>query len=155
MEQRANTVSLITPIAGLFDSWYALYEEYAQECGHRVDRRTGGQMWRWLLDGTYRIAGVLAIDGRKDVVGFAHYRPFPRTLHGDEACFLDDLYVAERMRENGLADDLLAYVGSVARKRSWREVRCVSPAGNPTTNALYARAAEQLDARTFRIALDA
>ncbi|GAC1534658.1 MAG: hypothetical protein NVS2B17_03990 [Candidatus Velthaea sp.] len=154
MEQRASNVSLITPVAGLFDSWYALYEAYAQERGTHVDRRNGGQMWRWLLDGTYRIAGVLAIDGRKDVVGFAHYRPFPRTLHGDEACYLDDLYVAERLRDSDLAEDLLVHVSSIARKRGWREVRCMSSAANAQTHGLYARTASPLEVTTYRIALD-
>ena len=154
MEQRASTVSLITPVAGLFDSWYALYETYASERGTSVDRRNGGQMWRWLLDGTYRIAGVLAVDTRRDVVGFAHYRPFPRTLHGDEACHIDDLYVAARMRESGLTDNLLAHVSSIARKRSCREVHCPSSAANGETHALYARVASPLEVTTYRIAID-
>ena len=61
-EIRTNT-SLVGPHAGMFDAWFALYERYAAERGARPDRRIGGMLWRWLLDGTYRVAGVIEAEG--------------------------------------------------------------------------------------------
>lgn len=152
MPETWTNISLVGPHAGMFDAWFNLYERYAVEAGAQPSRRSGGVLWRWLLDGTYRVAGVMAVDSRKDVVGFAHYRPYPNTLDGTEACWLDDLYVAEEQRDSGLTERLIEHVCSTARKRGWSQL-----VWNATDRAqmrpLYDRIATRADATTYRIAL--
>jgi hypothetical protein len=135
MPETWTNFSLVGPHAGKFDAWYALYARYASERGAQPDRRVGGTLWRWLLDGTYRVAGVIAVDSRKEIVGFAHYRPYPNTLNGTEACWLDDLYVAES-----------------ARKRGWSEVTWVST-NDPLLREIYDRIAARTEFATYRILL--
>ncbi len=152
MLETSTNVSLIGPHAGMFDAWFALYEQYASDRGARPDRRTGGVLWRWLLDGTYRVAGVIAVDGRKEVVGFAHYRPYPNTLNGTEGCWLDDIYVAPVYRDTELLGRLIESVCGTARKRGWSEVTWMG------TNDLgfgetYDRIATRSDLATYRIPL--
>lgn len=151
MHQSVSNVSLIAPTAGMFDSWYDCYERYARDCGGAPDRRQAGILWRWLLDGTYRVAGVLAIDPQKRVCGFAHYRPFPNTLDGTESCALDDLYVIDAYRGSGIEERLIDSVCSVARKRGWSEVRWMANASNESARAIYERLAAPLDLLTYRI----
>jgi GNAT superfamily N-acetyltransferase len=136
----------------MFDAWFSLYERYASEAGVEPNRRTGGVLWRWLLDGTYRVAGVIAVDNRKDVVGFAHYRPFPNTLNGTEACWLDDVYVAEGHRDTGLAERLIEHVCGTARKRGWSEVTWVS-SNDLQLRSAYDRIAVRSEVATYRIRL--
>src|SRR5664279_4661585 len=150
-EIRTNT-SLVGPHAGMFDAWFALYERYAAGRGARPDRRIGGMLWRWLLDGTYRVAGVIAVDSRKEIVGFAHYRPYPNTLNGTEACWLDDIYVAESLRDSDLMERLVEQVCNTARKRGWSEVNWVS-ADEPALRGVYDRIATRTELATYRIAL--
>ena len=145
-------ISLVTPSAGHFDSWFALYEVYAGERGVSVDRRSAGIVWRWLLDGTHRVGGVLALDVRRNVVGFAIYHPFPHTLAGTEGCAIDDLYVAEVQRTGDLTHALLAWVCETARKRGWHQVRLACTLEDPA-RALYDRLAEPLDQANYRISL--
>ncbi len=127
MSETGTSIALVGPSAGMFDAWFSLYERYAADAGVQPSRRVGGILWRWLLDGTYRVAGVIAVDNRKDVVGFAHYRPFPNTLDGTEACRLDDIYVASEYRDNGLTERLIEHVCNTARKRGWSEVNWSAP----------------------------
>jgi GNAT superfamily N-acetyltransferase len=152
MPETWTNFSLVGPHAGMFDAWYTLYERYASERGARPDRRIGGTLWRWLLDGTYRVAGVIAIDSRKEIVGFAHYRPYPNTLNGTEACWLDDIYVAESHRDSDLTERLVENVCTTARKRGWSEVTWVG-AGDPTSTAVYDRIAIRTEFATFRVPL--
>jgi GNAT superfamily N-acetyltransferase len=136
----------------MFDAWYALYARYASERGAQPDRRVGGTLWRWLLDGTYRVAGVIAVDSRKEIVGFAHYRPYPNTLNGTEACWLDDLYVAESHRSSDLTERLVENVCTTARKRGWSEVTWVST-NDPLLREIYDRIAARTEFATYRILL--
>jgi len=147
-----TNISLVGPHAGMFDAWFTLYERYATELGARSDRRIGGILWRWLLDGTYRVAGVIAVDSRKEIVGFAHYRPYPNTLNGTEACWLDDIYVAESHRDSDLIERLVEHVCSTARKRGWSEVTWIS-ANDPGLRGVYDRLATRTEFATYRIPL--
>lgn len=152
MPETWTNFSLVGPHAGMFDAWYALYERYASERGARPDRRVGGSLWRWLLDGTYRVAGVIAVDSRKDIVGFAHYRPYPNTLNGTEACWIDDLYVADAHRDSGLTERLVEHVCGIARKRGWSDVTWAS-ANDPALRGMYDRIATRTESATYRIPL--
>ncbi len=144
--------SLVGPHAGMFDAWFALYERYAEERGAIPDRRTGGTLWRWLLDGTYRVAGVIAVDSRKEVIGFAHYRPYPNTLNGTEACWLDDIYVAASHRDSDLTERLIDSVCTTARKRGWSEVTWVS-VNDPMLRHVYDRIATRTEFAAYRVPL--
>jgi GNAT superfamily N-acetyltransferase len=150
MPETSTNTSLVGPHAGMFDAWFALYERYAAERGAAPDRRVGGMLWRWLLDGTYRVAGVIAME-RKEIVGFAHFRPYPNTLNGTEACWLDDLYVAPSHRESDLTERLVEYVCNMSRKRGWSEVSWVSD--NEPERAVYDRIATRTELTTYRIEL--
>jgi len=152
MPETWTNISLVGPHAGMFDAWFALYEPYASERGARPDRRIGGILWRWLLDGTYRVAGVIAVDNRKEIVGFAHYRPYPNTLYGTEACWLDDIYVAPTHRDSDLTERLVEHVCNTARKRGWSEVTWVS-ASDPELRGIYDRIATRTEVATYRIQL--
>jgi GNAT superfamily N-acetyltransferase len=136
----------------MFDAWFALYERYAEERGAIPDRRTGGTLWRWLLDGTYRVAGVIAVDSRKEVIGFAHYRPYPNTLNGTEACWLDDIYVAASHRDSDLTERLIDSVCTTARKRGWSEVTWVS-VNDPMLRHVYDRIATRTEFAAYRVPL--
>jgi GNAT superfamily N-acetyltransferase len=151
--QHSTRISLTGPAAGMFDAWFSLFERYSREAGMTADRRAAGTLWRWLLDGTYRIAGLLALDQQKNVVGFVHYRPFPHTLTGTEACSIDDLYVSESHRADGLLEELINSVCVVARKRGWTEVRWTDRDTDAAATGIYNGVAQRLPLATYRIPL--
>ena len=152
MPETWTNIALVGPHAGMFDAWFALYEQYAVEAGAHPDRRSGGILWRWLLDGTYRVAGVMAVDNRKEMLGFAHYRPYPDTLAGTEACWIDDLYVVESQRDSGLIERLIDHICNTARKRGWSEVVWMN-AIDRRAHESYERVATRSATTTYRIAL--
>jgi GNAT superfamily N-acetyltransferase len=115
--------SLIAPRAGMFDQWYPLFARYTRFLGTPVDEAGARTVWRWVLDGSYRIAGLLEFDAAKQLAGFALYRPLPDVLLGREICALDALYVDLAFRGQGLERDLLNGVCEIAANRSWCEVR--------------------------------
>lgn len=131
-------------------AWRDAYKHYAAALGEPVDDAIATTVWSWICARTHGIEGVAAIEEGR-LVGFAHFRPFPRTLHGNEACFLDDLWVVETHRGSGVAERLIAHVGAIARERGWSHVRWVSESGNARAGALYDRIAEDWNLRTYRL----
>jgi GNAT superfamily N-acetyltransferase len=133
-----------------YGAWRAHYLRYAAALGEHADETTAATVWSWLLARTHGVEGVLAI-GADELIGFAHFRPFPRTLDGNEACFLDDLWVTEAHRGTGVAQALIDRVRSVARERGWSHVRWVAEENNARARALYDRIAENAQLVTYRI----
>ena len=137
-----------------FDAWRAHYLRYAAALGEHADDTVAATVWSWLLARTHGVEGVLAIGPDDELVGFVHFRPFPRTLDGNEACFLDDLWVTESHRGTGLAEALIDRVRATARDRGWTHVRWVAEVKNARARALYDRIAEDAHLATYRIGVD-
>ncbi|ERR1700681_424973 len=134
-----------------FDAWRAHYLRYAAALGEHADDATATTVWSWLLARTHGVEGILAIGADDELCGFVHFRPFPRTLDANEACFLDDVWVTESHRGTGLAQALIDRVRATARERGWTHVRWVTDAKNARARALYDRIAEDADLVTYRI----
>lgn len=134
-----------------YEEWRAHYGRYAAALGEPVDDRVAATVWSWLLARTHGVEGLLAFDDAGRLAGFAHFRPFARTLHGNEACFLDDLWVDEPHRGSGLAEALIDAVCTVAREREWTEVRWVTDEHNVRARRLYERVATDGRLLTYRI----
>jgi GNAT superfamily N-acetyltransferase len=120
--------------------------------GSPVDDAIATTVWAWLLARTHGVEGIVAAEGDA-LLGFAHFRPFPRTLDANEACYLDDLWVDESRRGTGLATALIERVGALARERGWTEVRWVTERDNLRGRRLYDRIASDWGLRTYRIRL--
>ena len=143
------TFEPVTP--GRYAAWRAHYLRYAAALGENADEAIAATVWSWLLARTHGVEGILAVDDAGELVGFAHFRPFPRTLDGNEACFLDDLWVTESHRGTRLAKALIDRVRAIARDRGWTHVRWVAQAKNARARALYNRIAEDAHLVTYRI----
>ncbi len=118
-----DAYTIVAPRAGMFDAWFVPFARYARLAGRAGDEAHARALWRWILDGSYRVAAWLACDEAKQVVGFAHYRPYPDVLAGRESCALDALYVEDAYRASGLERRLLTAVCEIAAHRGWNEVR--------------------------------
>jgi len=134
-------------------AWLPQYLEYAVtvesfETGHE----DADVLWEWLMNGTHRVAAFFAFFGER-LAGFTVYRPFPRTLNGNEACYLDDLFVARDFRGLGLAERLIDAVKAESARNGWTEVRWVTTTNNQRARKLYDRVAIESDLLTYRLLL--
>src|ERR1700752_2481825 len=86
-----------------YERWRPLYRAYAEFYEQTEDM--AATTWSWLTDPDHEVCGLVAELG-DELVGLAHYRPFPRPLAATVGGFLDDLYVAPEARGSGAADAL-------------------------------------------------
>ncbi|MDQ6826642.1 MAG: GNAT family N-acetyltransferase [Candidatus Eremiobacteraeota bacterium] len=135
------------PVAKDFESWFALYEKYAVAVKAEVDRRIGHIVWAWLMDPQHPAECVVVIKNEA-VVAFAHFRSFPRTLDGNQAGYLDDLYVCEDQRGSGLGRELIQHVGALGKARGWSHLRWVT-FEDSEARKLYERIAKRTDLLTY------
>ncbi len=127
-----------------------MYRAYAEDVRLPVAEPVVRVVWRWIMQGTHRVECVLAErDG--SALGFAIFRPFPRTLDGNEACYLDDLYVRDEFRGTGVVRALLGKIVEITRARGWSHVRWVTTADNLRARGLYEKIAQRTDLITYRI----
>lgn len=145
-----NRYKMRAPNADEFEMWYALYHAFSVAVEEEVSREVGEQVWAWINDPNHPTKAIVAESDEK-LVGFAHYRPFPRTLHGNEACYLDDLYVPDDHRGGGLARGLIEAVAAIAKERGWTHVRWVTEEKNMRARAFYDKFAAPMTLITYKI----
>ncbi|MBV9973632.1 MAG: GNAT family N-acetyltransferase [Candidatus Eremiobacteraeota bacterium] len=135
-----------------FESWFALYEPYSHSVESAVDLNIARIVWEWIVSKRH---GVEALVAERDgtLVGLAHYRPFPRTLNGNEAGYLDDIYVVASERGSGVAKAIMDEVVRIARLRGWSHIRWVTTKGNVRARGFYDKMGEDMRLMTYRIPL--
>ncbi len=136
------------PVAQDFDAWFPLYEKYALDVKATVDPQIARIVWGWFLDPLDPAECVLLVDGEA-LIGFAHFRSFPRTLNANQAGYLDDLYVCENHRRRGLARALIEYVSKLGEARGWSHLRWVVFEDNERARRLYEEIAQRSDLLTY------
>jgi GNAT superfamily N-acetyltransferase len=103
--------------------------------------------WRQLQDESSRFCGLGAYLGDAPegaptgaLVGIAHYLFHPMMWYGD-ACFLQDLFVAEAARGKGAARALIERVAEIARTRGATRLYWTTQEDNARARLLYDKVA--------------
>lgn len=131
----ALTIRGVTP--GDQQAWQHLYRQYADFYRVPMDDAILDRTWAWLLNPAHPVEGLVAVQANGALAGLAHYRAVPETLLGQDAGFLDDLFVAHAHRGQGIARSLIAAVASVAHERGWPLLRWITAQDNATARRLY------------------
>jgi GNAT superfamily N-acetyltransferase len=92
--------------------------------------------WARLMDPASPVKARLAeVDGQ--ILGFAVHLHHPSTWVATEDCYLEDLYVDEAARGQGLGRALIDDLISLARARGWARLYWHTNEGNARARALY------------------
>ncbi|MEJ3404030.1 GNAT family N-acetyltransferase [Rathayibacter sp. YIM 133350] len=133
-----------------FFNWLGLWEGYTEFYASELTDTKALRVWTWLMDKNHDLSGFVAEEDGQ-LVGLAHVREYPRTLEGDRALFLDDLFVAPDARSHGVGAALIEKAREVARERGLRTVTWITAADNDTAQKLY----DQVGARTEWVTYEA
>ncbi|PPL20516.1 GNAT family N-acetyltransferase [Microterricola pindariensis] len=139
----------IRPIAdGDFFNWIGLYEGYNSFYNKQLTDQKALILWSWLVDKNHESFGYVAEEDG-ELIGLAHLREFARPLDASRGLFLDDLYVADSARGNGVGAALLETAKDYARENRLSVVRWISASDNEVAQLLYDKVAERTDWVTY------
>lgn len=120
--------------AGDREAWEGLARGYKTFYRDWIPDEAYEATWRRLRDGT-ELRGLGArLDGR--LIGIAHYFFHP-AFWGGPACYLQDLFVAEKMRGRGAARALIERVAQDARDHEATSYYWHTKQDNARARALY------------------
>ncbi len=117
-----------------FFAWYELFTAYAECMGVKADDERTMRVWTAVQSDAH---AVVAFDGGGKPVGFAHFTTFKRLLQGDTGYTVEDLFVAEQARGNGVATALIEHVRTRAEEQHRAIIRWVTRPDDPAARALY------------------
>jgi GNAT superfamily N-acetyltransferase len=120
-----------------FFPWLGLLEGYSEFNKSDLTDEKALRLWSWIIDKNHDLDGAVAVDDNGNLVGFTLYRAFPRTLTGDVGLFIDDLYVAGDVTDNGVSTSLLEFARSYAKAHNYRALQWVASADDKVAQKLY------------------
>jgi GNAT superfamily N-acetyltransferase len=145
----------VRPVAqGDFFAWYGLFASYADFYDSPLTDDRAMRAWAWLNSDEYSVRGLVAVaEDSDDILGLAHIRPFERTLTGGMGLYLDDLFVREDARGQGVGKALIHAVTQQAGERGYNVVRWITAEDNETARKLYDSLAEKTSWVTYDVAI--
>lgn len=128
----------VRPLTGLDRiQWSQLYRQYAEFYQAPMSDAILDRTWSWLMTPEHPEEGIVAELQGGELVGLGHFRAFPEPLLGQDAGFLDDLFVVPNQRGKGIGRSLIAAVAITACKRGWPFVRWMTARDNEQARHLY------------------
>ncbi len=134
-------------------SWKELYFAYLKFYESETDDSSTELLWNRLTRPEPDIQGLVAeLDG--PVVGIAHFHYQISTWTNNYNCYLEDLYVSEVERGNGVATALIAEVKDLAVNQKCAELFWITKKSNYVARKLYDKVAAESDFVRYEIILE-
>lgn len=134
-----------------YEFWLPLWQNYLKFYETSLPSSTIQNTWHSLLDSNVPIYGFGAWQDDK-LVGITHVHVVlhPNTWNITECCYLEDLYVSESVRGQGVGRALIEKVYEFARSKNCNRVYWTTQEGNTTARKLYDAIATQTDMVQYR-----
>ena len=144
-----NSIKL-APLSEIdYDRWLDLWQQYLTFYETTLPLSIIEATWRNILDGSVPIYGFGAWL-EDTLVGFTHVVLHPNTWDTTECCYLEDLYVDESVRGQGVGRALIEHVYGFANQKNCNRVYWVTQESNSSARLLYDSMATKTDMVQYR-----
>ncbi|ALF59043.1 GNAT family N-acetyltransferase [Psychrobacter urativorans] len=140
----------IAPLSNTdYDAWLSLWQNYLTFYETSLPLETTNATWQKLLDNHVPIHGFGAWkDGT--LVGMTHVVLHPNTWNITDCCYLEDLYVNESVRGQGVGRMLIEHVYAFATEKGCNRVYWTTQESNTAARYLYDTLATKTDMMKYR-----
>jgi ribosomal protein S18 acetylase RimI-like enzyme len=116
-----------------YDLWVPLWNANNQG---QENKDVTDTTWERLIDQSHGINGLVA---KKDgeMVGLLHYILHPVTGHIENVCYMQDVFVKEKYRRQGIAKKLIEHLRNIGTKEKWARIYWLAEADNIAAQKLY------------------
>jgi GNAT superfamily N-acetyltransferase len=136
-----------------FFGWLPLFDAYCAGRGAQLDDTKALIVWSWIQDARSALRAALAVDDEGTPVGLVHYHAEPRTLDASTVVVVDDLYVTDEHRRNGVAKQLLDLVRGQAAELNATRIAWTNDPGDADGIRLSDEVARRRPAVAFEMEL--
>lgn len=136
-------------------AWKRLYHSYRGFYEAEHDTEVVDRTFEWLVNKEFGLTGIVAVDKNDQPVGLANLRVFVRPDTADFGLYLDDLFVDENHRSQGIARGLLTAAKEVAVAKNANGVAWITADDNKTARSLYDTLATATKWVTYEMDVDA
>ena len=135
------------------DQWQRLYYSYLHFYESEPFEEATDILWGRLVADEPQIQGVVVeVDGV--IAGFAHFHYQLSTWTHSWHCYLEDLFVDESFRGQGLATALIAHVKAQALAKKCSELYWITRESNETARRVYDKLAKLSDFVRYEVLLE-
>ncbi|WP_212005181.1 GNAT family N-acetyltransferase [Chitinophaga sp. HK235] len=129
-----------------FEQWLALWEGYNEFYGRwgakMLDPLISRTTWNRFFD-VYEPVHAIVAECNGRLIGLSHYLYHRSTITVEPSCYLQDLFVSQEFRGNGIARKLIESVYSLAKTNGCSRVYWQTQETNHTAIQLYDKLAER------------
>lgn len=144
-----TSIEIISLARTHYDAWSVLWQSYLSFYETSLPLEITDTTWQRIVDSKVAIYGFGA--WRDDVlVGFTHIVLHPNTWNTTECCYLEDLYVNESVRGQGVGRQLIEYVYEFATQQGCNRVYWHTQQDNTQARILYKNIATETDMVQYR-----
>ena len=141
MEKQPAPIFIRPLAAADYERWLALWKLYQMFYETSIPEEVSQESFRRMLDPHESTAGALAFQG-ETAVGMVNWIFHRSNWTIGDYCYLQDLYVSEKMRGAGVGRLLIEHVSAEARKAYCCCVYWLTHETNATARLLYDRIAK-------------
>ena len=127
---------------GDFDIWLPLWKGYQRFYEVTIPESVTRETWDRFLDPIEPMHAALAVAG-DEAVGLVHSIYHRSTWMTGDYCYLQDLFVADAARGNGVGRTLIEHVYADAKRRGAPRVYWLTHESNQSARQLYDRVADR------------
>jgi len=124
-----------------YQSWLRLWQGYLEFYEAQLSAEITELTFDRILKG--EIHGVIAVDENGRELGFVHWLTHKSTWADKDVCYLEDLYVSNDARRQGLATALIEHVASWAKQQGIQKTYWLTKENNSQARALYDQLAQR------------
>lgn len=121
--------------------WKKLWQGYLDFYKQDLPDDVTETVWKRLMNPDHELRGFVALL-EDEIVGFTHYFCHVSTWNVTSYCYLEDLYVDQNTRSQGVGRALIMTVKDTAQKEGATKLYWFTNKDNKTAQALYNKVAD-------------
>lgn len=128
-----------------YHAWHELW--LANNKGYCEESVTA-ETWNRLLLDIYPVHGLIA-EKNGHIVGLLHYILHPVTGHIQPVCYMQDVFVDEAHRKQGIGTALVEHLAQIGQSEEWARLYWLVEKDNENAQNLYAHLGHKLNFNLF------
>lgn len=132
-----------------YQNWFALWQQYLDFYNTGLDDSITTNTWQNMINNNVPVYGFGAWQGDA-LLGIVHVVLHPNTWNTTDCCYLEDLFVNNAVRGQGIGRSLIEYVYQFAGSKNCNRVYWVTDKNNTAARHLYDSMAHLTDMIQYR-----